>query len=1128
MVRPVAHLQEGARVNAEQRAATDATGVVFVSAGAGTGKTKVLVERFVRAVCDDGLDVSSVLVITYTKRAAGELRSRIRARLLELGRADLARELDGAWISTIHGFCNRLLKTYPLAAGLDPRFRELDDAQGSVLRGEAFEAALAEFCSDGDPERLRLLATYRASGLRRMLTGVYGTLRSAGRELVLELAEPPNLDDALARLEFAARCLVDDAAATDAQRAAAGQALAVDTTETERLLDLGGLKARGERAATYVEAINAVEQAALDDVAARDRELLQDLLDRFAAQYQAAKDRESVLDFEDLQLRARDLLRANEDVRAREQLRFRSVMVDEFQDKNRLQCELIDLVAAHADVFFVGDEFQSIYGFRHADVQVFRERRADAGDGVLPLTMNYRSRPEVLAVVNHLFGGDFGEEFQPLAASGEFPDPVFGPPVELLVTDKSSYADAPLHWRRGEARAIARRIHELIDAGDAEPGEIVLLFAAGTDAEWYEEELRALGIATYRGTGRGYFGQQQVVDLLAYMQLLRNRYDDEALVSVLASPFVGVSNDALVLWRRAATRRPLFVALERELPESLPQRDVQLVRAFRQRYDRLTAAMSRLSLERLCERILAEHDYDLAVLAKWDGRRRYANLRKLARLARSYQELRGPDVEGFVRFVRDQEAVGARELEAVAEEEGGDAVRLLTIHAAKGLEFKVVVVADAGRDRAPPASDEILALSDGRFGFRVADPLTSERRGVYAYEEVKEARRIEERAERLRLYYVAMTRAIDRLIVSGSIDPERTADETTPIGWVLGRLEARAEIEGAGRDPIELERQGARVILRVDRYVAEPEVAAAAEQVADDAGQLALFAGNEGGALPPLVPPLPPLAEIATPPVHRARRLSFSALALFERCSYRYYAERVVGMRPTDERRAVPGTTGLAATEIGDAVHRLLELVNLEKPLPPDDLAAHVRGWYPRVSEEELERIAGFVRSYCESELARRVAALSSARPERPFAFEHDGVLLHGRLDVLQLDGDRALVVDYKTNTLDEGTPEEIIEHDYRLQRLVYALACFRAGAQEVEVVYHFLERPDAVVSTVFRRAQVPELETELSEAIARINAGDFRPAPDEFICAGCPALDVVCAGPRLRAAVAAETFVAA
>ena len=595
-------------------------------------------------------------------------------------------------------------------------------------------------------------------------------------------------------------------------------------------------------------------------------------------------------------------------------------------------------------------------------------------------------------------------------------------------------------------------------------------------------------------------------------------------MSVLASPFVGVSNDALVLLRRAAPKRPLFVALERELPASLPERDLQLLRAFRQRYDRLVAASSRLSLERLCERVVADHDYDLAVLAAWDGRRRYANLRKLARLARSYEELRGPDVEGFVRFVRDQEAVGARELEAVAEEEGGDAVRLLTIHAAKGLEFKVVVVADAGRDKAPPASDEIVALSDGRFGFRVADPLTSERRGAYAYEEVRETRKAEERAERLRLYYVAMTRAIDRLIVSGSIDPARTADETTPIGWVLDRLEALGEIESAGRESVELERQGARVILRVDRYA---EIPAAPEPAAED-GQLALFTAEGNGGLPPLVPALPPLAEVPSPPLHRVRRLSFSALALFERCSYRYYAERAVGMRPTDERAAAPGTCGLAATEIGDAVHRLLELVNLQEPLPPDDLAARVRGWYPRVSDDELERIAGFVRSYCESELARRVATMTGAQAERPFAFEHNGVLLHGRLDVLQLAGDRAVVVDYKTNTLEEGTPEEIVEHDYRLQRLVYALACFRAGASEVEVVYHFLERADAVVSTVFLQDQLPELEAELSAAIARINAGDFRPTPDEFICAGCPALDVVCAGPRLRSAVFAETFVAA
>jgi ATP-dependent helicase/nuclease subunit A len=1132
VVRAMVDVPDQARVklNAEQQDAVDARGLVFVSAGAGTGKTKLLVERFARAVCDEGLDVQSILVITYTEKAAGELRTRIRARLVEAGRPDLARALDGAWISTIHGFCHRLLRSHPFAAGVDPRFRVLDDSQGRVLRSEAFDAALEAFCSDDHPDRLRLLAVYRAANLRRMLIGVYETLRAAGRELVLELGEGPGLEERIDEFRDAARCLADDAAASDQARETARQAFVLVETESapDQLFDLSGLKLRGERAATYEEARRSVEQAALDELAARDRDLLQELLTGFASAYGDAKDRESALDFEDLQLRARDLLRDDEEIRVREQLRFRSIMVDEFQDTNRLQCELIDLLGGgpgEREIFFVGDEFQSIYGFRHADVQVFRERR-DAAGRVLPLTRNYRSRAEVLAVVNHLFRGDFGDEFQPLTASGEFPDPVFGPPVELLVTDKRSYAgdDTP-HWRRAEATAIARRIRELIDAGVATPGEIVLLFAAGTDAEWYEQELRALGVRTYRAAGKGYFGQQQVVDLLAYLRLLHNRYDDEALVSVLASPLVGVSNDALALLRRAAPKRPLFVALERGIPETIPPRDAQLLRAFRQRYDRLTAASVRLSLERLCERVVAEHDYDLAVLAQWDGRRRYANLRKLARLARSYEELRGPDVEGFVRFVRDQEAVGARVLEAVAEEEGADAVRLLTIHAAKGLEFKVVVVADAGRDRSPPAGDEILALSDGRFGFRVADPVTSERRGAFAYEEVRETRKAEERAERLRLYYVAMTRAKDRLIVSGAIDPTRKADEATPIGWVLARLDAHAEVERAGTDPVELEREGARVLVRIARHEARAEIAAPEAEVEE--GQLALFEADGVAALPPLVPALPPLAPVPQPPLHRVRRLSFSALALFERCSYRYYAERVAGMKPTDERLAAPGTGGLAATEIGDAVHRLLELVDLGEPIPPADLVARVRGWYPRVTDEELDRIAGFVASYCESELARRIAAEAGARPERPFAFEHDGVLLHGRLDVLRLDGRRALVVDYKTNSLEEGTPEEIVETDYRLQRLVYALACFRAGAEEVEVAYHFLERPDAVVSTSFTSEQLPELESELSAAIARIDAGDFRPRPDEFTCAGCPALDVVCAGPRLREGGYAEPALA-
>jgi hypothetical protein len=264
-------------------------------------------------------------------------------------------------------------------------------------------------------------------------------------------------------------------------------------------------------------------------------------------------------------------------------------------------------------------------------------------------------------------------------------------------------------------------------------------------------------------------------------------------------------------------------------------------------------------------------------------------------------------------------------------------------------------------------------------------------------------------------------------------------------------------------------------------------------------------------------PTLAPLPEVPRPPLHRVRRLSYSALSLFEQCSYRYFAERVVGLRPRQASGSIPGQEGLAATEVGDAVHALLEGVDLRAPLIPDDLPEQVRARYPAATDEETERIRGFVAGYCDSELAKRIAGLEGATPERPFAFEHDGVLLHGRLDVLHRDGRQALVLDYKTNWLEDETPAEVVERDYRLQRLVYALACFRAGAEEVEVVYQFLERPDDLVTQCYKDSEAPELEAELSAAIAKINAGEFKPTPSEFACADCPALDLVCAGPRLR-----------
>jgi len=193
--------------------------------------------------------------------------------------------------------------------------------------------------------------------------------------------------------------------------------------------------------------------------------------------------------------------------------------------------------------------------------------------------------------------------------------------------------------------------------------------------------------------------------------------------------------------------------------------------------------------------------------------------------------------------------------------------------------------------------------------------------------------------------------------------------------------------------------------------------------------------------------------------------------------------------------------------------------VALEHGLPGVETGELVLARYPAAIAEDLERVASLVDAWHSSPLAAELRSGLEPRPELPFAFEHDGVLLHGRFDVFRLAEGRALVVDYKTNRLGDLTPEAALEDDYSLQRLVYALAAFRAGADEVEVAYVFLERPEDVVRRTFSRTEIPELEAELSSAIASINDGEFAPTPSEFACTGCPALDVVCAGPRLRGA---------
>ena len=539
------------------------------------------------------------------------------------------------------------------------------------------------------PGRLDVLARYGSDRLRRMTVELHTRFRGLGLPLDLVAYRPPDLPRAIDEARVAALAAGDD---PNAQALLAVLERDLDPAELEDLSEHGV-----DAKAPLKEAVEAVQEAAQDVAADADRVLLEELLREFDASYSEIKNGRGLLDFNDLELEARALLQSRPEVAQECRERFVEVMVDEFQDTNALQVELVELVRG-GDLFLVGDEFQSIYRFRRADVNVYRERRAQAGDELVALTENYRSAPHILDLVNETFTRESGSAYTDLvAANGAEPDPGL-PSVELLLTDIRACKEEELIWRTAEAESIAERVAELVGQGHCGYGDVVLLFEAGTDAGIYEGELRKLGIPTVRATGRGYYGQQEVGDILQYLRLLLNRTDDRALLSVLASPLVGLSPDGLALLRLATRRAAAIGAFEPgRWPQDYSESDNRLAQAFRLRFERLVDQHTSLSLEQLCERVVAEHDFDLALLARPDGDRRLANVRKLIRLAREYEQLRGPDLDGFVRFCEEQADLASREGDAAIADEGGDAVMLMTVHAAKGLEFEVVVIADAGR-----------------------------------------------------------------------------------------------------------------------------------------------------------------------------------------------------------------------------------------------------------------------------------------------------------------------------------------------------------------------------------------------------------------------------------------------
>ncbi len=790
----------------QEQAVARRRGPLLLAAGAGSGKTAVLVERFVRAIREDGIAPGRIVAITFTERAAAELRERIRARLLELGEREAARDTEGAPIGTFHGFCARLLRVHALTAGLDPEFAILDETAAARLRGLAFRAALAALLAGERRDAVvELLAAYGADRVRAMLLGVYAEQRSRGMgQPMLPTPAPPT--PALTHPELAQPVFVP-AIPGPAQEPVAGAARPETVVTQPTLFEW--------------EPIGSPSQLA--DADPREREaiaacaVLGELLERFGRGYSERKRARAALDFDDLELLANDLLHAHEGVRRRWSERIELLMVDEFQDTNRRQLKLLELLERD-NLFTVGDELQSIYGFRHAEVEIFRarRRRLQREDAVLALIYNFRSRASLLAAINSLFGERFGETYTPLVA-GRDTRPQDDPAVELLLTDRGGWAQSPhaghiagalppaTLWRQAEARMLAQRIAELVAAGQAQAGEVAVLVRAATDLPLYEQALEERGLRTLAAVG-SFWGHQQVGDLLAWLRVLANPLDELAFYSVLASPLVGISGDGLALIAMRARAAALGVwaaiAAGEELYAQLEQTDGERLRHFAEYFAAERRVAATLSPAELLVRAIASAatgagtsgerrspvvGYEQHVLTLPAGERRMANIHKLVRLARRFEATEGRDLRGFLDHVAHR-----RDLAESAEPHAPtgsepNAVRLMTIHAAKGLEFPVVCIADLGRTPNGGAPD--LLVDGERVGLRLARLDGSAAVACLHYEELCEERRHSETAEEDRILYVAMTRARDRLLLSGACDFGRWAKgRQSPIDWLAPAL----------------------------------------------------------------------------------------------------------------------------------------------------------------------------------------------------------------------------------------------------------------------------------------------------------------------------------------------------
>jgi len=1144
---------------------------VIVTAGAGSGKTRVLVERFI-ALLDRHADWSlpSVVAITFTEKAATEMLDRVRQAIEDRVLAALESRddvqldrwlahqaaLSRARIGTIHALCASLLRNNPAEAALDPDFDVLDETEAAIVREDAVELALAQLATDDRPG-VEVLATFEVNDVRNVLRSALTASASAWLASHLDGDEEMLLARWRAMWKDATRQVMAEAQHNAGIREAVAWVPATGWPVDDRLMAnwhvihahadalfgddpeafsrainalAGEIDLRGGRDANWggkegkkqcSEILKGIREWARDcqkrllplpgDADAQIARLLfawGDAIRCAADAYERLKEARGALDFDDLETRALALLRHHPDVVARYadpvHGEFRHILVDEFQDTNEAQRAIIYALSgleregAAGRLFVVGDPKQSIYGFRGADVTVFDRVRDDfrsRGGKELRLTCSFRSHDRLVRAFNALFARILQRGTGPAA---RYETPLDHPleahrpseqwhmaPLTVIALqrpDKDAFPKfGATEFRQWEAAEIARKLHHMVDNEtpiyDREQeayrpmdyGDVAVLFQSMTEVVAYEAVFKMLELPYVTIAGRGYFDRQEVWDLLALLRALHSPADDLSLATALRSPLFGISDEALFACRlvedEAGVPLPLWAALF-DYAGTLPisEQDADACEFARQTLAALHDLAGRATIAEVLLRALDLTGYMATLTGLADGARRRGNVEKLVSLARASGRI---GLGEFLAYAHDLTAREVREGEAAVDVEG--VVKLMTVHASKGLEFPVVVLARANWSRSVRSTGVFALDRDiGPVG-RLPSPDPDNKPDdpfAWTYMQMLDAQR--DHAERRRLLYVGATRAADYLIVSGQL--YRCHERAWLRQW-LDALDVEEDALEPAPEPRILSYAWGACELFVPQDVFLPE-----RMPEDGAGARA------GWQLPEVLARVPvPGVEAALPPLTQdvpfdpvVPSTELSASSLIKLGHVPYYDPTALGraafrhavlydapqpVRPLPPRQLERWRLRRA---VGEIVHRALRAWALPDRVPAADLRARLRvyAWETQLTAEQqvdraLEQALALLERFAASDMRQWLDRAGEIYYEIPFIHRERGRTVHGVIDVLFRDEGGWHVLDYKTPPVSwDDVPDHARRYYYQVGAYARAVRA-RTGEQPRVWLYY-------------------------------------------------------------------------